>query len=373
MRCGGNRLYLTRRDFLSLGSCAAAVAPLRSRRVAAAQFRPSSAEINAIDIHAHYFPMEYLKSIANKGGPEGFNVDLTTSPGPTLTGGGAVTVLDPTYWDLERRVHAMDAAGIKVHALSLTMPMPHLAPPDRGAELAAIYNDAVVAAHRRFPDRFVGCVSLPLKSAALAVKELDRVGKQNAMRAVYFPTNIGGKELSDPSLDPIYDKIQSLNLPIMLHPHPPVVGLSRLQKFYLPNLLGNPFDTTVAVAYLVFGGVMDRFPNLDVLLPHAGGAFPYLYGRVQRGQEVIPDLKNAAKAPVAAYLKRFYYDTISHSAEALKYLVDLAGVDRVMLGSDYCFNMGYERPREIVTKLSMSAGDRDRIFFGNARRLLKLA
>lgn len=362
---------VSRRRFLELGCLAASIAPIVSGRRAAAQTgAPAS---SALDVHSHYFPMEYLKSIAEKGGPEGFKVDLNAAAGPTLTGGGAVTVLDQTYWDLEKRLQAMDQAGIRLHALSLTMPMPHTAPGERGAELARIYNDAAIAAHGKHADRFVGCVALPLQDPALSVQELDRVGSQKAMRAIYFPTNISGKELSDPSLFPIYDKAQALNRPIMLHPHPAVVGLNRMQKYYLPNLLGNPFDTTIAVTHLVFGAVMDRFPRLNVLLPHSGGAFPFLYGRIQRGQQVIPDLKNAAERPVADYLKRFYYDTITHSPEALTYLVDLVGPDRVMLGSDYCFNMGYERPREIVSKLAVSPADRDKILFANAKRLLAVS
>jgi aminocarboxymuconate-semialdehyde decarboxylase len=371
MTCRCTQSSFTRRRFLELGCLAASIVPMLSgRRVAAQGSGPAS---SALDIHSHYFPMEYLKSIAEKGGPDGFKVDLSAAAGPTLTGGGAVTVLDPTYWDLEQRLQAMDQAGIRLHALSLTMPMPHTAPGDRGAELARIYNDAAAAAHAKYSDRFVGCIALPLHDAALSVQELNRVGTQKGMRAIYLPTHVNGKELSDPSLFPIYEKAQALNLPIMLHPHPPVVGLNRMQKFYLPNLLGNPFDTTVAVSYLVFGGVMDRFPRLNILLPHSGGAFPFLYGRIQRGQQVIPDLKNAAERPVADYLKRFYYDTITHSPEALKYLVDLVGADRVLLGSDYCFNMGYERPREIVSKLAISPADRDRIMFANAKRLLSVS
>jgi aminocarboxymuconate-semialdehyde decarboxylase len=366
-RCHQSSTALSRRRFLEVG-CLLAAAPMVAAQPAAAQGRAAG-----VDVHAHYFPMEYLKSIAEQGGPAGFTVTLTAPAGPTLTGGGAVTGLDSSYWDLEKRLEAMEQAGIRLHALSLTMPMPHLAPGERGAGLARIYNDAVSAAHVAYPDRFVGCVALPLHDPVLAVAELARVGSRNAMRAVYFPTNINGKELSDLSLDPLYEKIQALNLPLMLHPHPAVVGLDRMQKFYLPNLLGNPFDTTIAACHLVFGGVMDRFPRLNVLLPHAGGAFPFLYGRIQRGQQVIPDLKNVAERPVADYVKRFYYDTITHSVEALKYLVDLAGADRVLLGSDYCFNMGYDRPREIVSALAIPPADRDRILFANGRRLLAIA
>jgi aminocarboxymuconate-semialdehyde decarboxylase len=358
---------VSRRRFLELGGMAATMSAFRMRASAQTPVSP------ALDTHAHYFPMEYLKSIAEQAGPQGFAVNLAAPAGPTLTGGGAVTVLDPSYWDLDKRLAAMDAAGIQLHALSLTMPMPHLAAGERGAELARIYNDAVVQAHAAHPDRFVGCAALPLNDITRSIAELERIGGMTGIRAVYSPTNISGKELSDPSLFPLYEQIQALNLPLMLHPHPAVVGLDRMQKFYLPNLLGNPFDTTLAVAHLVFGGVMDRFPRLNVLLPHAGGAFPYLYGRIQKGQAAIPDLRNVAERPASDYLKRFYYDTITHSPAALKYLVDLVGADRVVLGSDYCFNMGYERPRDIVGQLAISPADRDRILFANARHLLRVS
>lgn len=355
---------VSRRHFLGAGCLAAAAV-----NTARAQTQPAGP---ADDIHAHFFPMAYLEAIGAPDGPQGFRIDLQASAGPTLTGGGAVTVLDPSYWDLAKRIEAMDRAEIRLHALSLTMPMPHLAPAPRSAALAKIYNDAVIAANQTHPDRFVGCMALPLNDAAASAQEIERVGRHRAIRAAYFPTNIGGKELSDPSLFPVFERLATLGLPVMLHPHPPVVGLERMQKFYLPNLLGNPFDTTIAAAHLVFGGVLDRFPTLNVLLPHSGGAFPFLFGRVQRGQQVIPDLANAAARPVGEYLKRFYYDTITHSPEALKYLVDLVGADRVLLGSDYCFNMGYDRPRQIVGQLGLSNADRERILFMNARNLLRL-
>lgn len=355
----------SRRHFLG---CAAAVLPLAARTAAAQRASPG----RAIDVHAHYFPMEYLEALAGTAGAPGFSVDLTAAAGPTLVGGGATTVLDVTYWDLERRIAAMDAAGVTVHALSLTMPMVHVATPERGAEFARLVNDAMLAAHARHPGRFVACAALPLQDPSRAVAELDRVGKAPGLRAVYFPTHVAGKELSDRSLDPVYDRCEALGLPIMLHPHPAVVGLDRLQHYYLPNLLGNPFDTAIAASYLVFGGVLDRFPRLTVVLPHSGGAMPILYGRLEKGQQVIPDLKNAAARPFREYLRRFYYDTITHAPDALRYLVELVGADRVVLGSDYCFNMGYDRPREIVSALSIAPADRDRIFFGNAQALLRL-
>jgi aminocarboxymuconate-semialdehyde decarboxylase len=316
--------------------------------------------------------MEYLKSIADQGGPAGFTVDLAAAGGVTLTGSGAVTVLEPGFWDIERRMKAMDQAGVQLQALSLAAPMPHTAEGRRGVDLARIYNDAVIATHAKYPTRFAGCLALPLHDVNMSSVEIDRVGSQRAMRAVSFPTNIGGKELSDKSLFPLYRKLQALNQPILIHPHPGVAGLDRMTSYSLPALVGDPFEVTIAASHLVFGGVLDSFPRLSVLLPYAGGAFPFLYGRVQRGQQVLPELKNVAERPVADYLKRFYYDSLTHSPEALKYLVDLVGADRVMLGSDCCFTLGDDHPRDIVSRLAIPPADRDRIMFGNAQRFLQL-
>ena len=117
---------------------------------------------------------------------------------------------------------------------------------------------------------------------------------------------------------------------------------------------------------------MDRFPKLNIVLPHAGGVIPYLAGRLEHSQNVRPEVKGTAQRPFMDYVRRFHYDTITHSPQLLKFLVDLVGVDRVMLGSDYCFDMGYERPREIIDALKLRAADRDALYGGNAARVLRL-
>lgn len=359
---------LSRRAVLKLGGLASIHALVGAAGAAA---QGGAAQTRVIDVHAHFFPEPFLKSIAGQGGVTGFQVDYSVPGGPMLIGGGAKQLLEASYWDLDQRLQRMDAAGVTLQALSLTMPMPHLAAtPERGAELARIVNDAMVEAHTRFPDRFVGCATLPIQDATLAVKELDRLAGSRAIRGAYLPTNVQGRELADPAFFPIYERCQALNLPVLLHPHPVVIGLDRFKQYFLSNLLGNPYDTGVAAANLVFGGVLDRYPQLNIVLPHAGGTLPYLFGRLQHGQEVRPEVKTTAKQPVHEYLRRFYYDTISHSPEALRYLIGLVGADRVVIGSDYTFDMGYERPREVVTQLNLSAADRDKIFFGNAARLL---
>jgi aminocarboxymuconate-semialdehyde decarboxylase len=248
----------------------------------------------------------------------------------------------------------------------------HFAEPARGAALARTVNDAMVEAHTAYPDRFYGCATLPMQDPALALAELNRVAGNKAMRAIYLPTNVNGNELADPMYWSVYERAEALGWPVMLHPTT-VIGAERLsQRYYLNNLLGNPFDTTIAAANLIFGGVMDRFPKLEVVLPHAGGALPWLWGRMQHGQHVRPETKDLGRKPVREYLRRFHYDIISHSPELLKLLVDMVGADRVMLGTDYCFDMGYEQPREVISAVKLKPKEEALLLGGNAQRLLHL-
>src|SRR5204863_156717 len=227
---------------------------------------------------------------------------------------------------------------------------------DPGQRLAAAVNDAMSEAHRAYPDRFVGCATLPMQDPARAVTELQRAAALPGIRGVYLGTNINGRELSDPSFTPIFAACEAKRLPVLLHPLTVIGAGNRLGRYYLNNFLGNPFDTAIAAAHLVFGGVLDRFPKLEVCLPHAGGALPYLMGRLTHGQRVRPETKGVAKKPFESYLRRFTYDTISHSPHLLRFLIDTVGADRVMLGSDYCFDMGYTRPVDIVTKSLVRLG-----------------
>jgi len=358
---------MNRRGFLT-GCCAAGLMAA-VKRDAVAQ---SSEARGPVDVHAHYFPEPFVKAINEQGGPPGVSFDLSNPDAPIFVIGGGRIPIDVTYWDLEKRLKRMDGQGVRTHALSLTTPFVYWAPPERGAALARLVNDSMVAAHTAFPDRFVGCATLPIQAPELAVKELDRLAGSRAIRGAYLPTSFAGKELSDPSLFPIYAKCEAMNLPVLLHPDQAAaaMGAGRLQKFYTANTLGNPFDTGIAVTNLVFGGVMDRFPRLNIVLPHAGGVVPYLAGRLQHGQQVRPETKDTAQRPFMEYLRRFHYDTVTHDAGLLRQVVDFAGADRVLLGSDYPFDMGVERPAEPVRALGLSPNEEAAILGGNALRLL---
>jgi aminocarboxymuconate-semialdehyde decarboxylase len=327
-----------------------------------------------IDVHAHFFPERFIRAIETGGAASGGSVDRSNPIGPVIvTKGSRTAPLEARYYDLPRRVASMNRQGVAVQALSLTAPMVYWAEGALGPRLAREWNDGASEAHTAYPDRFVVCATLPMQDTAEALAELNRAARLPGVRAVYMGTNVNGRNLSDPAFFPVFEQCQALGFPVMLHPFN-VNGAERLKAYYLTNLLGNPYDTGIAVAHLIFGGVLDRLPRLQVVLPHAGGTFPLVWGRLQRGQKVRPEANKAAKKPVKAYLRRFTYDTISHDAGALRYLISTVGADRVMLGTDFCFDMGYERPLDIIRDkgVKLSRAEQAQVIRENAARLLRL-
>ncbi len=327
-----------------------------------------------IDVHAHFFPERFLKAIEDGGALSGGSIDRSSPAGPAIDVKGQRTPpLEARYYDLAKRVASMNRQGVAVQALSLTAPMVYWAQAELGRRLAREWNDGASQAHTAYPDRFVVCATLPMQDTMLALAELDRAARLPGVRAVYMGTNVNGRDLDDPAFFPVFERCAELGLPVGLHPFN-VNGAERLKPYYLTNLLGNPYDTGIAAAHLIFGGVLDRLPKLQVILPHAGGTFPLVWGRLQRGQKVRPEANKAAKKPVKAYLRRFTYDTISHDPGALRYLIDTVGADRVMLGTDFCFDMGYERPLDIILDrgVKLSRADQAKVIRGNAARLLRL-
>lgn len=330
------------------------------------------AGLRIVDIHAHFFPENFLKLLAEAGEGVGVRLRRNRPGGPVFEmREGLLGPIKPAFTDLDLRLKEMNRRRVDVHVLSLTRPMVYFGDRALGVKLARAMNDGIAEAHRAFPDRFFGFATLPLQAPEAALAELERAVNLPGVCGVYFGTNVNGRDLSHPDFLPIFRRLEELRLPVFLHPLN-VMGRERLKPYFLYNLLGFPFDTAVAAAHLIFGGILDRFPRLQISLPHAGGALPYLIGRMDRGHKIHPDCKYLRHKP-STYLKRLTYDTISHDASALLYLIDRVGPQRVMLGSDYCFEIGYDRPVEVVTRLSaLSRPDQSRILGGNAARLLGL-
>jgi aminocarboxymuconate-semialdehyde decarboxylase len=325
-----------------------------------------------IDTHAHYFPESYIKLITDHGKRCGTTVVSDASGARFIQVGLALRTgpITPHFYDLDDRIRTMDRVGLKMHALSLTQPMVYWADDELGLNLCIAFNDAVSEAHRKHPERFIGFACLPLQNPNLALEELERVARLPGIRGLYMATVVRDRELSDRSFFPIYERAEALGLPIFLHPM--MINNERLKQFYLINLIGNPFETAIAASHLIFGGVMDAFPKLEVSLPHAGGALPILRGRLDRGFEIRGECKVIPRPP-SEYLKRFTYDTIAYSEPIMNDLVELVGADRIMMGSDYCFDIAYNDPVAIVNGMkSLSEAQRQQILWGNAAKLLRL-
>lgn len=325
-----------------------------------------------IDIHAHFYPREFLDLIAAEGAP--FQASCKDEGRGPIVSAGALRAgpLQLKFIDIDLRVEAMDAQKVDVQALSLTQPMVYWADPTLSRRLSATFNDACVRAHEKYPNRLLGLAMIPAQAADEALLELERVRNAPGICGIYMGSYIRDMDLSDERLFPIYERLSELRLPIFLHPLK-VIGMEdRLRPYFLYNLLGNPFDTATAAAHLIFSGVMDRFPGLDIVLPHAGGAFPFLVGRLNHGWKVRPECRHLERGP-ESYLRRFYYDTIAHSHASLEFLIENVGADRVMLGSDFCFDMGYDQPIEVVhNHPDLDPAAREAILGSNARRLLRL-
>src|SRR5437764_1355199 len=326
--------------------------------------------MSTIDIHSHWYPQEWIRLFEKDGAKE--SAAIERKEGKYFLKAKQITnAFDERFVVVDERVKAMDTRGIDLHAVSLTTPMVYWASHPLGLALSQAFNDAASAAHRKHPQRLVGLAMLPMQAPDLALRELERAAKLPGIRGMYLATNINGEELDERKFWDVYAKCEELGWAIFLHPVD-TMGQDRTKKYYLKNLCGNPYDTGVAVAHLIFGGVMDRFPKLEVNLPHAGGTFPWLIGRWDHGAKVRPELKHMREPP-SSYLRRFTYDTIGHDDRINAALVKLVGADRVTLGSDYCFDMGLDDPLATVNRIpGLSAEDKERICGGNALGLLRL-
>jgi aminocarboxymuconate-semialdehyde decarboxylase len=335
--------------------------------------RPRGPGAATIDTHAHWYPKELISLLEQGAAAHGASMGRTPKGHPvfSLPGLEPKSVMRPSMVEPELILKAMDRRRVDAYALSLTNPMVYWPEAGFGLKLAQAWNDACAAVHASWPQRFIGTIMLPMQAPELAVRELDRAAKLPGLRAVYLATHINGKNLDEPEFRPVYARCEALGLPIFLHPLYPCGG-SRIARHFMRNLCGNPYETGLAAASLVLGGVLDEFPKLTVMLPQAGGAFPWLAGRFDRGWKVRQELAHMKRRPTH-YLRRFYYDTITHHPDVLRFLIELVGADRVVLGSDYDQDMSYERPVEVVERLpGLTRAEREMILGGNARRLLRL-
>jgi aminocarboxymuconate-semialdehyde decarboxylase len=272
--------------------------------------------------------------------------------------------------DIERRFKDMDAAEVDVHLLSVA-PQTWLYGQEAavGVAASAIQNDEIARLVKEHPERFSGIATLPMQAPDKAADELRRAMRKLGLHGAMIGSNIGGKNLDDPSFEPLWAAAEELDAFMMIHPGN-VAGADRLRSYYLGNLIGNPLDTTIAGACLIFGGVLERHPKLNFIMSHGGGFIPYQGGRWVHGWEVRPEPKVHVKHSPAPYLDRFLYDTILHAQAPLEFLISSVGANRVFLGSDYPYDMGTGECVRQVRAANISEADRDIILGGHAAKIL---
>jgi aminocarboxymuconate-semialdehyde decarboxylase len=275
--------------------------------------------------------------------------------------------------DPEKKIRDMEEKGIALSLLSSTpFAFFYEVEDDLAVALAQFQNDRLSEMVKKYPVHFAAMATLPLQAPGEALKELERAVKKLGLRGVEIGSHVGRRELGDKAFWPIYEALEDLGMPIFIHPHH-VAGLDRLLDFYLSNLIGNPLDTTIAAANLIFSGVLEKYPGLKIILAHAGGQFPYIIGRMEHGYRVRPECREKVHQSPMAFFKNFYFDILTHNPDALRYLIALAGSDHVLLGSDYPYDMGDPDPVQTVSRLSgIKAEDRQKILRVNAVDLFSL-
>ena len=278
----------------------------------------------------------------------------------------------PGLTRIDRRVAAMDKMGIDVQAVSVVPTQYHYwADRDLATRLVSIANQGIAEICAARPDRLVGLGLAALQHPDLAVVQLDHAVRRLGLKGVIVSTAVNGAELADSRHLPFWSKAEELGALVFIHPMGCSLG-ERLVPFYLSNLIGNPAETTLALAHLIFAGVFDRYPKLRVCAAHGGGYFPFYSSRFDHGWRVRPEAHTCRLAP-SEYLKRIWLDSLVYTPEHLEFLIKQAGPSQVVLGTDFPFDMGVDDPIARLDAIaSLSDAHRAAIRGGNAAKLVGL-
>jgi aminocarboxymuconate-semialdehyde decarboxylase len=284
----------------------------------------------------------------------------------------AMRPVDGPISDAAARIADMEREGIALQAISC---VPFLMYPDvandLGLAIAQVNNDALAALARNDSRHFAPLASVPLQNPVAAAKELERAAKLG-LRGVEIPPKLGERQLDEPEFEVFWAAAEALELAVCVHPFE-AAPAGALGRYFLGNLVGNLYDTGLAAALLIYGGVLERHPKLKVVLYHAGGALPALLGRLDMGYRLVPECKQAIPRAPSTYLSQFHFDIIAHSRAMLGHLVGNYGAGRFVVGSDYPLPAGLAHPVEEVKALGLDAENEAKILSGNARAVLRLS
>ena len=325
-----------------------------------------------IDVHAHVFPQAAIR-LSGSGKPwHGSLIEQHESGAPvTITGDRRQVYGSALHYEgPEARLARMDALGVDIQVLSVLPPLfRYDLPTEVGVAAARDINDDIADWCQRWPNRFRGLATLPLQDPNEAIRELDRAMDNLGLLGVEIDTTVRGQNLDDPALFPVFAALARRNAFVFCHPSH-ARGRDVMTQYYLNNLIGNPWETAVAMASLFFGGVLDRLPGLVVCFAHGGGFGPFGLGRLNHGYEVRPEPGVNGSAPPRELARRVYVDSLVHDDRAMKYLIDTVGLSHVLFGTDFPADMGPRDPvGEVTTSSLLAEKEKEAVLGGNAASL----
>lgn len=322
----------------------------------------------AIDVHTHMLNNDYLALLEQHAGPK-----YTLK---TVFGGLRSIHLDdapfmtpvPEMFDYPARIKMMDEVGIDVSVISLSCPNVYWGAPQISLQAAQLMNDDMAAAKARHGGRIEYLCSLPWQHAELAVAELQRARARGAC-GVMVLANIDGEPLTAPRFAPVWQAIDALALPVLIHPSaPPGVQHMQMNEFQLTASIGFTFDTSLALARMLYDGFFDRYTNLKIIGSHGAGALPYLIGRLDQCFRNIPACRTQTQSAPSSYMGRLYADSVVFTQQALDMCLEVFGDDQVLFGSDYPHTIG--DPVGCLAKVnSLHGARREKVRGGNAQRI----
>jgi aminocarboxymuconate-semialdehyde decarboxylase len=330
----------------------------------------------AIDVHAHYIPPGVLQQVKQDSSC-GVEIAEWGAEGPQLRFGQGSPPSRPIINDLlelkDRRNHLKEQ-NVRHQMLSTWLDtVGYNLPVEQGCRWSRLLNVAMAEQVRQqgADKAFSGIATVPLQSGEKAAEELEFAVRECGSLGVTIGTHVNGKNLDDPSLEPFWRSAEKLKTPIIIHPFFPL-GVQRLGSYFMTHVVGLTAETTLAAMSLYCGGVIDRFPDLKIILCHGGGFFPYQVGRLDRARATRDDIKKATRRMARDMVSWFYYDTILFEPKILEFLISEAGADHVLVGSDCPFGIGDPDPTRIISEVHISGIERDQILTGNALRLFHI-
>ncbi|MGW0869185.1 amidohydrolase family protein [Streptomyces sp. NPDC002740] len=325
-----------------------------------------------VDVHAHVLLPEVDALVAGLPGlTAARELDARRNgPAALAVSGPMVRERVPRLTDVTVRLAAMDAQGVDVQLVSPSPSHYHYWADEESAEkVYRLANEATAAHCARAPDRLKGLGLVPLQHPAQAVDALEHALEQG-LSGVEISSHAPGRELSDPAYEPFWARAEETGAILFLHPFGCTLD-ERLDRWYLSNTVGQPTENAVALSHLVFSGVLDRHTGLKLIAAHGGGYLPTHIGRSDHAWSTRADAGAGCAHPPSSYLGRLYFDSLVHDPHVLRELVRAVGADRVLLGSDYPFDMGTEDPVGALRAARLPDADFHAVRGGNAAALLR--